>query len=69
MNIVLSSTVSNYFEIFSLEDLDNIHETLRKFFSKKGPVEAKILSINFKYPCPNIKKKQKISYSSDRTKY
>ena len=46
MNIVLSSTVSNYFEIFSLEDLDNIHETLRKFFSKKGPVEAKILSIN-----------------------
>tara|TARA_B100002019_G_scaffold270997_1_gene265028 strand:- start:42 stop:704 length:663 start_codon:yes stop_codon:yes gene_type:complete len=46
MNIVLSNTVSNYFEIFSLEDLDNIHETLRKFFSKKGPVEAKILTIN-----------------------
>ena len=46
MYIVLSSTVSNYFEIFSLEDLDNIHETLRKFFSKKEPIEAKILSIN-----------------------
>ena len=46
MNFVLSSTVSNYFEIFSLEDLDNIHETLRKFFSKKEPIEAKILSIN-----------------------
>ena len=46
MHIVLSSTVSNYFEIFSLEDLDNIHETLRKFFSKKEPIEAKILSIN-----------------------
>mgnify|MGYP005696515615 FL=1 len=46
MNIVISSTVSNYFEIFSLEDLDNIHETLRKFFSKKEPIEAKILSIN-----------------------
>ena len=46
MNIVLNNTKSNYFEIFSLEDLDNIHETLRKFFSKKGPVEAKILSIN-----------------------
>ena len=46
MNIVLSSTVSNYFEIFSLEDLDNINETLRKFFSKKEPIEAKILSIN-----------------------
>ncbi len=46
MNIVLSSTVNNYFEIFSLEDLDNIHETLRKVFSKKEPIEAKILSIN-----------------------
>ena len=46
MNIVLSSTISNYFEIFSLEDLDNIHETFRKFFSIKGPIEAKILSIN-----------------------
>ena len=46
MNIVLRSTISNYFEIFSLEDLDNIHETLRKFFSKKEPIEAKILSIN-----------------------
>ena len=46
MNIVLSNTISNYFEIFSLEDLDNIHETSRKFFSIKGPIEAKILSIN-----------------------
>ena len=46
MNIVLNNTISNYFEIFSLEDLDNIHETFRKFFSKKGPIEAKILSIN-----------------------
>ena len=46
MNIVLNNTKSNYFEIFSLEDLDNIHETLRKFFSIKGPIEAKILSIN-----------------------
>ncbi len=46
MNIVLSSNINNFFEIFSLEDLDNIHETLRKFFSKKEPIEAKILSIN-----------------------
>ena len=46
MNIVLNNIKSNYFEIFSLEDLDNIHETLRKFFSKKEPIEAKILSIN-----------------------
>ena len=46
MNIVLNNTKSNYFEIFSLEDLDNVHETFRKFFSIKGPIEAKILSIN-----------------------
>ena len=46
MNIVLNNIKSNYFEIFSLEDLDNIDETLRKFFSKKEPIEAKILSIN-----------------------
>ena len=46
MNILLNNTKSNYFEIFSLEDLDNIHETSRKIFSIKGPVEAKILSVN-----------------------
>jgi len=31
MKIVLNNTKSNYFEIFSLEDLDNIHETFKKF--------------------------------------
>ena len=46
MKIVLNNTKRNYFEIFSLEDLDNIHETFREFFSIKGPIEAKILSIN-----------------------
>jgi len=46
MNIVLNNTKSNYFEIFSLEDLDNVHETFRKFFSIKGPIEANILSVN-----------------------
>ena len=46
MKIVLNNTKRNYFEIFSLEDLDNIQETLRKFFSIKGPIEAKILSVN-----------------------
>jgi len=46
MKIVLNNTKSNYFEIFSLEDLDNIHETFRKIFSTKGSLEANILSIN-----------------------
>ena len=76
MNIVLSSTVSNYFEIFSLEDLDNIHETLRKFFSKKEPIEAKILSINesisihqlskLKYHLDNLNVFSLCIYSNDR---
>ena len=56
MNIVLSSTVSNYFEIFSLEDLDNIHETSRKIFSIKGPVEAKILSVDESISIDNLLK-------------
>ena len=46
MNIVLNNTKSNYFEIFSLEDLDNIHETFSKFFSIKRTLEVKIFSIN-----------------------
>ena len=46
MKIVLNNTKRNYIEIFSFEDLDNNNETLRKFFSIEGPVEAKILSIN-----------------------
>ncbi len=46
MNIFLNNSRSNYFEIFSLEDLDNIHETFRKLFPIKGPVEAKIFAIN-----------------------
>ena len=46
MKIVLNNTKRNYFEIFSLEDLDNNHETFRKIFPLKGPLEAKILSIN-----------------------
>jgi len=46
MKIVLNNTQSKYFEIFSLEDLDNINETFKKFFSTKGSVEAKIFAIN-----------------------
>ncbi len=46
MEIVLNNTKSKYFEIFYLENLDNIHKTFKNFFSIKGPVEAKIFSIN-----------------------
>jgi len=46
MEIVLSSTKNKYFEICSLFDLDNIHETLKKFSSIKEPLEAKIFAVN-----------------------
>ena len=46
MEIVLKSTKSKYYEIFSLKDLDNIHETFKKFPSIKGPLEAKIFAVN-----------------------
>ena len=46
MEIVLCSTKSKYFEICSLFDLDNIHETFKQFSSMKEPLEAKIFSVN-----------------------
>ena len=46
MEIVLETTKSKYLEIFSLLDLDNIHETFKRFSSIKGPLEAKIFALN-----------------------
>jgi len=46
VEIVLSSTKNKFLEIYSLFDLDNIHETFKKFSSIKGPREAKIFAIN-----------------------
>ena len=46
MEIVLNNSRSNYLEIFSLRDMDNIHENLKKFDSINGPLEAKIFAIN-----------------------
>jgi len=46
MEIVLKNTKSKYLEIFSLLDLDNIHETFKRFSSIKEPLEAKIFAIN-----------------------
>jgi len=46
MEIVFSSTKSKYLEICSLFNLDNIHETLKPFSSKEGPMEAKIFAVN-----------------------
>ena len=46
MEIILSSTKSKYLEICSWSDLDNIHETFKKFSLMKGPLEVKIFSVN-----------------------
>ena len=46
MEIVLENTKSKYLEIFSLLNLDNIHEIFKKFSSIKGPLEAKIFTFN-----------------------
>ena len=46
MEIVLKNTKSKYLEIFSLLDLDNIHETFKRFSSIKEPLEAEIFAVN-----------------------
>ena len=46
MEIVLKNTKSDYSEIFSLLDLDNIQETFKRFSSNKEPLEAKIFAVN-----------------------
>jgi len=46
MKIVLKNNKSKYLEIFSLLDLDNLHETFKRFSSIKEPLEAKIIAVN-----------------------
>ena len=46
MEIVLKNTKSKYLEIYSLSELENIHETVKKFGFMKGPLEIKIFAIN-----------------------
>ncbi len=46
MEIVLNNNKNKYIEIFSLGDLDNVHETFKQFTSMRGPLKAKIYAIN-----------------------
>ena len=46
MEIVLKNSKSKYLEIFSLLDLNNLHETFKRFSSIKEPLEAKIFAVN-----------------------
>ena len=56
MKIVLNQTKSKYLEIFSLLNVDNIQETFKKFSSMKGPLEAKIYSVNEAISCQQLSK-------------
>ena len=46
MEVVFNCIKSEYIEIISLEDLDNIHESFKKFLSMRGPLEIQIFVIN-----------------------
>ena len=46
MEIVFKNSKGKYLEIFSLLDLENIHETFKRFSSIKVPLEAKIFAVN-----------------------
>ena len=46
MEIVFKKSKSKYLEIFSLLDLDDIHETFKRFSSVKEPLEANIFAVN-----------------------
>ena len=46
MQIVLNNPKSKYLEVITLENLDNVDETLKKFSSLKGQLKAKIFAIN-----------------------
>ena len=63
MEIVLKNTKSKYSEIYSLLDIDNIHETCKRFSSIKGHLEVKIFSANESISSLQLSKskKEKIS--------
>tara|TARA_B100000242_G_scaffold225949_1_gene166384 strand:+ start:607 stop:1269 length:663 start_codon:yes stop_codon:yes gene_type:complete len=56
MEIVFKHNKSKYLEIFSLIDLDNIHETFKNFSSMKRPLEAKIFAVNESISCHQLLK-------------
>ena len=46
MKIVINNLKSEHLETITLENLDNTHETFKKFSYMKEPFEAKIFAIN-----------------------
>ena len=56
MEIVLSNIESKHLKIYSLLDLNNIHESLKKFSKIKSPLEAKIFAVNESINCHQLLK-------------
>ena len=59
MQIVLNNPSSKYLEVISLENLDIIDETFKKFSSLKRPLKAKIFAINESISSHNISELKK----------
>tara|TARA_B100001989_G_C24402719_1_gene395017 strand:- start:45 stop:707 length:663 start_codon:yes stop_codon:yes gene_type:complete len=56
MKIVINDLNGKYLDTLSLENLDNIQETLKKFSSLKEPLEAKIFAVNEKLTAYQLSK-------------
>ena len=46
MEIIFRNNKSKNFKIFTLLDVDKMHEAFKKFSSINGPLEAKIFAVN-----------------------
>ena len=60
MEIIINGLDSEYIETLSFENLDNLHETFKKFSSIKGPLRAKIFVIDVSISSHELSKIKKI---------
>ena len=60
MEIIINGLDSEYIETLSFENLDNLHETFKKFSSIKGPLRAKIFVIDVSISSHKLSKIKKI---------
>ena len=60
MEIIINGLDSEYIETLSFENLDNLHETFKKFSSIKGPLRAKIFVIDVSISSHKLSKIKKV---------
>ena len=60
MEIIINGLDSEYIETLSFENLDNLHETFKKFSSIKGPLRAKIFVMDVSVNSHKLSKIKKI---------